>query len=468
MRSIVWFRGKDLRVNDHPALSLAGPDALLVFVVDPYFFVPERAEKMPHRMQFLVQSLTALEERICTLGGKLWFVPGRSVEVIPRLARIFGADQVVAMRWSEPFGRERDRRIAESMNIPLVLLEGETLLPPGKLRTKAGRPYSVFTPFARSFRRSFSVSEKSVFTAFGNDPGLPAEIERVPCPTLKDLKLEKKPGLVTGGEMAAEGRLDTFLAGPGVGYRDRRNRLDCDGTSRLSTDLKFGLLSVREVWRRVVTSALPEADKLCFTNELIWREFNYSTLWDSPHVLSKPFKSKWERFPWDGTTEHLEAWKSGCTGYPVVDAAARQLLESGFVHNRARMIAASFLTKHLMVNYRHGEAHYLQWLTDGDWAQNSMGWQWAAGCGADAQPWFRVFNPMTQGKKFDPSGEYVKRWVPELRQMDPRHIHAPWIAPTSVLKRAGVILGETYPSPVVDHSWARQRFLGAAKDFFAA
>jgi deoxyribodipyrimidine photo-lyase len=216
-----------------------------------------------------------------------------------------------------------------------------------------------------------------------------------------------------------------------------------------------------------VASSLKDVDKRSFLNELIWREFNYHTLWDHPKILSAPFKSKWAEFPWAEPPDHLDAWKQGRTGYPVVDAAARQLLATGFVHNRARMVAASFLTKHLMLDFRLGEDHYLRWLVDGDWAQNCMGWQWAAGCGADAQPWFRIFNPVTQGKKFDPDGTYVRQWVPELRALDKRYIHAPWSAPPQVLERAKIQLGVEYPRPVVDHAWARERFLSTAKTFFS-
>ena len=211
-------------------------------------------------------------------------------------------------------------------------------------------------------------------------------------------------------------------------------------------------------------SNLPDVQKRKFTDELIWREFNYNTLWTRPDVLYSPFRETWAGFPWADNTAHWEAWAYGQTGYPIVDAAARELLATGYVHNRARMIAASFLTKHLMMDYRLGEAHYMRWLTDGDWAQNNMGWQWAAGCGADAQPWFRVFNPMTQGRKFDPTGAYVQRWVPELAGLSPKFIHAPWEAPEMVRRWAGIRLGETYPFPIVDHKSAREAFLAVARN----
>jgi deoxyribodipyrimidine photo-lyase len=195
----------------------------------------------------------------------------------------------------------------------------------------------------------------------------------------------------------------------------------------------------------------------------LWREFTHATLWDRPELLEQPFRRDFDGFPWRDDDAGWRAWVDGKTGYPVVDAAARQLLEEGFVHNRARMISASFLTKHLLVSYRRGEQHYLKYLTDGDWAQNNAGWQWSAGCGTDAQPYFRVFNPTLQGEKLDPSGDYVRRYVPELARLPARFIHRPAEAPAGALQQAGVELGESYPAPIVDHAMARDRFLKIAE-----
>ena len=209
------------------------------------------------------------------------------------------------------------------------------------------------------------------------------------------------------------------------------------------------------------------AGRFAYLNELIWREFSHSTLWDQPDLLQTPFRPAWAAFPWKSDDAAWTAWVEGKTGYPIVDAACRQLLASGFVHNRARMISASFLTKHLMIDYQRGADHYLKWLTDGDWAQNIAGWQWSAGCGVDAQPYFRVFNPMSQGKKFDPNGDYVRKWVPELRDLPAKHIHEPWNAPPLILASHGITLGTTYPLPIVDHATARKRFLAEAKAFLS-
>ncbi|HSC88896.1 MAG TPA: deoxyribodipyrimidine photo-lyase, partial [Polyangiaceae bacterium] len=383
--------------------------------------------------------------------------------------RRFAVDRVVAHRWTEPFARERDRRVAASLStnlsthcaVPFDLFEGETLLPPGSLRSGSGGPYAVFTPFARAHRAEYSGT--APLPAPSRLPPLPSDIEpnETSLPSLAELGLNENPALQRGGEKRARERLSRFVDERLASYADERDRLDHDGTSRLSADLKFGTLSVRTVWHRVASQP-PSAGRAKFLDELLWREFAHSTLWDRPELLERPFRAAFEGFPWRDDEVAWRAWSEGRTGYPVVDAAARQLLAEGFVHNRARMIAASFLTKHLLIHYRRGEAHYLEFLTDGDWAQNDMGWQWSAGCGVDAQPYFRVFHPVTQGQKFDPEGVYVRRWVPELTRLPTRYIHAPWTAPAAVLEGAGVRLGHDYPEPIVDHAEARAEFLATA------
>ena len=464
MKTLIWIRGKDLRLDDHPALSQARPGDIAVFVVDPFFFAPEKAKEIPHRIQFLLDSLHALSEALHAAGGTLWTVHGRSIDVIPELAKACGVDRVTALRWSEPLGRKRDHVVGERLHVPLQLLEGETLHPPGTMRTGGGTPYTVFSPFARALHKHLSIAEPCPPPATPPNGAVPARYAGT-IPTLTDLGLQRNPRILSGGEIEAKKRLSTFVRKAAQQYQDHRNRMDIEGTSRLSADIKFGVLSPRTVWHAVQRTRWEDQHKTSFLNELIWREFNYSTLWDRPDILDQPFKAKWADFPWRNDPTHWQAWVSGKTGYPVVDAAARQLLATGFVHNRARMITASFLTKHLQIDYRWGEAHYLKWLTDGDWAQNNMGWQWAAGCGADAQPWFRIFNPILQGRKFDPDGSYVRKWIPELSSLDTKHIHSPWQAPPMTLQWASVKLGETYPYPIVDHPTARQDYLDTAKAY---
>ncbi len=469
MRTLVWFRGKDLRVADHAPLCEAATSGEIIplFVLDPYFFAPARARELPHRMQFLLESLRALEAELESRGSRLLTVEGESTEVVPRLAKQWRVDRVAGLRWSEPFARERDRRVGARLaadSIPFALHEGETLLAPGTLRTGAGRPYTVFTPFARAFVETAAIARPlAAPRALPPLPdGLRAKTAR--SPTCQSLGINPNPRLLRGGERAARQRLRLFLDGPAAAYHRDRDRLDLAGSSRLSADLKFGTLSVRAVWTAVEDEFGRTPAGRSFLNELVWREFTHSTLWDRPGLLSRPFRAGFAGFPWRDDEEAWLAWARGETGYPVVDAAARQLLGEGFVHNRARMIAASFLTKHLLIDYRRGEAHYMKYLTDGDWAQNNAGWQWSAGCGADAQPYFRVFNPVLQGEKWDPDGGYVRRWVPELARMPAKYLHRPWEAPDQVLRTAGVVLGHSYPRALVDHAWARARFLAVARD----
>jgi deoxyribodipyrimidine photo-lyase len=478
MRTLVWFRGKDLRVADHGPLTDAAArgEAVCAFVLDPYFFAPKRARDLPHRMQFLLESIAALASNLERRGSRLLLVPGKSVEVVPRIASEWRVDRVVAQRWTEPFARERDERVGRSLGVPFELWEGETLAQPASLRTADGRPYSVFTPFARAHRAAIRV---------GDPLPPPRKLSPVPAdirsrwppgaslhalPTLSDLGIPRNPNLLRGGEPAARERLSAFLKRSAPRYHLERDRLDLARTSRLSADLKFGTLSIRAVWtaaRDALERAHPEAWR-SFSNELLWREFTHAVLWDDPALLERPHRAEFARFPWERNDGGWRAWCEGTTGVPVVDASARQLLAEGFVHNRARMISASFLTKDLLIDYRRGEAHYLKYLTDGDWAQNNAGWQWVAGCGFDAQPYFRVFNPVEQGKRFDPTGAYVRRWVPEIAALPDAYLHAPWTAPPAVLEAAGVVLGETYPPPIVDHAGARTRFLAMAGEWLAA
>lgn len=463
MRSIVWFRGKDLRVSDHGPLrqALAEGDVIPLFVLDPFFFAPERAARLAPRMQFLLESLDSLEQQIARLGSRLVVVAGRSTDVLPQLAARWHADQVLAHRWSEPFGVQRDARIRADLQkagVHFRLHEGETLLPPGSLLTGSGSMFHVFTPFARAFWRSGVVGKPlPAPTSLPPVPRLDGVETRIP--RLEDLGIVGNPRLLKGGEDQGQKRLAAFQQKGLQGYRAARDRMAESGTSRLSSDLHFGTLSIRAVWHGIseCSGAFPE-DVSCFLNELLWREFSHHLLVDEPRLLAQPFRVGFEGFPLREEDAAWAAWKQGLTGYPVVDAAARQLLAEGYVHNRARMVAASFLTKHLLQSYRKGEAHYLEWLVDGDWANNNLGWQWSAGCGVDAQPWFRIFNPIAQGERFDPEGRYVKRWLPELAELPAKWIHRPWEAPAGLRSRI------TYPDPIVDHGAARGRFLAVAKE----
>jgi deoxyribodipyrimidine photo-lyase len=446
MRSLLWFRGKDLRIADHaPLLEAARGELIPVFVLDPYFFAPERASKLPHRMQFLLESLQVLRESLEQLGTRLVLAAGKSVRVVPELAARFHVDRVLAHRWSEPFGQERDRRVAAALRVPFQLFEGETLAAPGSLLTAGGTPFSVYTPFARAFMARVQIS--APLAAPTRLPPLPVDVAasapREQLPTLESLGMPRNPRLLAGGERAGRERLAAFLSGPLENYDTARDRLDLEGTSRLSADLKFGTLSARAIYCATRDSPARGAAVEKFCAELLWREFTHHTLAQRPELLNEPFRPEFVGFPWQDDDALWRAWCEGRTGFPIVDAAARQLLAEGFVHNRARMIAASFLTKQLLISYQRGEAHYLQWLTDGDYAQNNAGWQWSAGCGCDAQPYFRIFNPTLQAERYDPERVYVRRWLPELDT-------------------------PSYPKPIVDHAQARRQFLQLAETHLRA
>ena len=468
MRTIVWFRDKDLRVSDHKPLhmAVASGEVIPLFVLEPDRFGPGSARGQAHRVQYLVDALHTLDRELRRLGSRLVLVAGRSVDLVPRLADEWQADLVAAHRCTEPSGRNRDTQVAEDLGDRFQLYEGETLASPGAVLTAAGRPYQVFSQFARTFERVVDVGEPT------DEPSEMGPVPRIaaghagPLPTCHNLGIERNDNVIRGGETEARARLARTAEELVIRYADERDRLDLATTSRLSADLRFGCLSPRQVWHAVRDAHPSWASSSSFLRQLVWREFSYDTLWHRPDVVSRPFRREFLGFPWRTDAAQLTAWEDGRTGYPIVDAAARQLLAEGFVHNRARMVAASFLSKHLLLDYRLGEGHYLRYLVDGDTAQNSAGWQWATGCGCGAQPYFRVFNPVRQGERFDPDGDYVRRWIPELSTMPSRFIHHPWDAPAAVLHNSGVELGRTYPEPIVEHGATRDRFLRTARSHF--
>ena len=434
VRSLLWFRGTDLRVSDQLALRAAARADEMLAV----FFVPPANDDRPAHDRFLARSVGALRDAIGKKGGRLDLLGGDPLERLPALVRELDVDEVHTLRGTLPADRQLDERLTDRLGDRLHLHPGHTLAEPGSVQKPGGGGYAVFTPFSRRFLDVVEVGEPQA--APRKLPAPPQDFDPEPADYGTDV-----PAILD------------------VAYAEQRDRMDLDGSSRLSADFKFGTLSPREAWHAVAGRKAHAEDTKVFRNELIWREFNYSILAGRPELLTEPFRTNWQGFPWRDDPAGWQAWCEGRTGYPVVDASARQLLAEGFVHNRARMISASFLTKHLLVEYVEGEAHYFRHLADGDLAQNNAGWQWSAGCGCDAQPWFRIFNPVTQGRKFDPDGDYVRRWVPELAGLPARWIHEPWNAPPLELAAAGIKLGEDYPEPIVDHATARERFLDVAK-----
>ena len=459
--AIVWFR-RDLRVHDHPALSAAIESADVViplFVFDDALLGGRFASA--NRTWFMRESVASLAADLAARGATLRVARGRPADIVPAIAHETGAAEVLVTRDAAPYGRSRDRAVAErlaSQGVTLRAKRGLYIHEPDEILTRHGTPFSVYSPFRRAWDAQ---ARRAVLATPDRIPGPRAggragtrhdPIPAVPQPTA-DLSHIPAPG-----EAAARARLDRWLSSQVDGYADDRNVLGADGTSRLSQDLRWGLLSPVEIADRADG---PGAGRRTFLGELAWRDFYAHVLWHHPRALKEPFRNAFSALPSTDDPGLVAAWAEGRTGYPVVDAAMRQLRASGFVHNRARMIAASFLTKDLLVDWRHGEAEFMRHLVDGDVASNNGGWQWTASTGTDAQPWFRIFNPTLQGKRFDPDGAYVRRWVPELRTVTDARIHEPWTMTPDEQAATGVRIGETYPAPIVDHAEARARALAA-------
>jgi deoxyribodipyrimidine photo-lyase len=457
---IHWFR-RDLRLHDNTALldaaARSGGRVLPLFIFDQRVYRGRFAS--PNRTQWLLDSLAALRTALRTLGSDLLIRHGRPEAVLPQLLEQSGASGVVWNRDYTPFAVARDSELKADLRTAgfhadsrkdLVLVEFHELL------TGAGKPYTVFTPYARRWRERLAAEPPQL-------GGLP-QLQPLPELPRGDLPLlgELLPGAAAvarpaAGEAAAHRLLTGFLAAPLAAYAAGRDQLAAAGTSRLSPYLRLGVISPRQVY--LPAAAHGGDGAASWINELAWREFYVQVTAHQPHVSRGAFKPAFDAIVWPNDAELFAAWCAGRTGYPLVDAAMRQLLQEGWMHNRARMVTASFLTKDLLVDWRLGEAYFMQQLFDGDPAANNGGWQWAAGTGTDAQPYFRIFNPVSQGKKFDPEGAYVRRYVPELAQVPTRFIHEPWLLSPADQIRCGVRIGRDYPAPIVDHAVQRQRAL---------
>jgi deoxyribodipyrimidine photo-lyase len=472
---IVWFRD-DLRLSDHPALHAAAKaqrPVICLYVLDE---ASEALRSPPGRSLggatrwWLAQSLRALQARLASVGSSLVLRKGPAAEIIVALARQTGADAVF---WNEiahapqMAGAAQVAAALEAIGVASQSFPGDLLAAPALIRNKDGRGLRVFTPF---WRRVLTLGQPP-------EP-LPAPKKLRPLAGLSGDPLESwglepaHPDWADGlrqswtpGEISGQQRLADFLATGVAGYASERDRPDRDGTSRLSPHLRFGEISPRQVWHaaRFAAADRPalagDIDK--FLSELGWREFCRHLLFDLPDLAGRNLQASFDAFPWRHDERALRAWQRGRTGYPIVDAGMRELWHTGVMHNRVRMVAASFLVKHLLIDWREGERWFWDTLVDADPGSNPANWQWVAGCGADAAPYFRVFNPILQGEKFDPDGAYVRRWVPELARLPAGLIHQPWRATPLELRAAEVELGKTYPAPIVEHREGRERALQA-------
>ncbi len=468
---IVWFRD-DLRLSDHPALHAAahsGGPVICLYVLDE----PDIANARPlggAARWWLAQSLRALDKSLQAVGASLVLRKGSTAKIIGDLARETGAETVF---WNEiaqaPWQAQADQVAAglEAIGVAVQRLPGDLLTPPTQIRNKEGRGLRVFTPFWKRVQ------------ALGDPPKpLPAPKRLASVPDIASDRLEDwgleptRPDWAGGlretwtpGEKPAQARLKAFLHKPITGYSGDRDRPDRAGTSGLSPHLRFGEISPRQVWYAARFAAADRhavaADIDKFLSELGWREFCRHLLFDVPDLAERNLQPSFDGFPWKYDAKALAAWQRGRTGYPIVDAGMRELWHTGVMHNRVRMVVASFLVKHLLIDWREGEKWFWDTLVDADAGSNPANWQWVAGSGADAAPYFRVFNPILQGEKFDPDGVYVRRWVPEIKGLPDNLIHQPWSATPLELASAEVELGKTYPHPIIDHKVGRGRALAA-------
>jgi deoxyribodipyrimidine photo-lyase len=470
---IVWFR-QDLRLHDNPALHAAyesGAPVIPLYILDD-----DNAKewKMGSASRWWLHH--ALDNLNKDLSGHLVLEQGDATKIIPALIKKTDAKSIYWNRCYEPWRIERDKKIKselEDNDIGVESFNGSLLWEPWTIKNQSGAPYKVFTPFYKkgclNAPEQRAPLDRPARLTYGDTEGLGKILDSLKLLPQKpqprwDRKMEKH---WTISEDGAQKRLKDFLDDGLQHYKEGRDHPAHNNTSRLSPYLHFGQISPNTVWYAAQERGTAEGwerDRDHFLSELGWREFSYHLLYHFPHITWENLQEKFNDFPWNSQdSKEVQDWQKGLTGYPIVDAGMRELWETGYMHNRVRMIVGSFLVKNMLTHWHHGEEWFWDCLVDADLANNSASWQWIAGCGADAAPYFRIFNPILQSKKFDEKGEYIRQYVPELSKLPDKHIHAPWEAPDDILEEAGIKLGKDYPKPMMDHSAARDRALEAFK-----
>ena len=468
--TLVWLR-RDLRLEDNAALSAAiatGKPICLAFVFDQDILRELPAHDK--RVAFIHRAVRDLDDRLRKWGTGVYVRHGSAAKEIVKLAHELNAGQVFAASDYEPAAKQRDEDVSQTLaaqSRTLELLTDQTLHTPGSILTGAGKPYTVFTPFKKNFLAQ--TTEQTFAAAPASSRTVRKALltgQRVPAmPSLKRIGFESVDLAALSLEPTESGARQalTDFAGRIGKYDEQRDYPAVRGPSYLSIHLRFGTVSVRECARlaQQTMMAQPEAAKgaQVWLSELIWRDFYFQILHHFPHVVERSFRPEYDKIQWVQDETRFQAWCEGRTGYPLVDAAMAQINQTGYMHNRLRMVVASFLTKDLGIHWRQGEAYFAEKLNDFDLSANNGGWQWAASSGCDAQPYFRIFNPVTQSERFDPRGRFIRRYLPELNALSDKQIHAPWLTSEIELASKGIELGKTYPLPLVDHAMARQETL---------